>query len=266
MASQDKLWLDRCVEEAMPVPPFDRYIYVLPQHVVKKPLTEGELGYEGYIPETTTVKDRDENEIRAVNVVREYTDVPVPDLVHQGNGYVEPRHRTDPTDMSCSFTIWERIPGITVNEQPIWDKVTSRQREGLKLQVQGFIKQLAAKVPNPQTGSVRTLSDTGKIIHNQLPHQGPFESTRRFLEAYGGEQADVHPLLREINPNSVPVFSHLDWDLSNIILHPNMDSIAAVIDWERAAFFPEAGKSIHRMCHQWEDWEKLFDGLDFPEI
>lgn len=57
----------------------------------------------------------------------------------------------------------------------------------------------------------------------------------------------------------------MDWDLSNIILHPNLDAVAGVIDWERVAFFPEGGKSIHLMCHQWEGWKSLFDGIEFPQ-
>ncbi|QRD94359.1 hypothetical protein F9C07_11926 [Aspergillus flavus] len=38
----------------------------------------------------------------------------------------------------------------------------------------------------------------------------------------------------------------MDRNLSNIVLHPNMDVVAGVIDWEMTAFFPEGGKSIHR--------------------
>lgn len=56
----------------------------------------------------------------------------------------------------------------------------------------------------------------------------------------------------------------MDRNLSNIVLRPNMDVVAGVIDWEMAAFFPEGGKSIHRMCHQWAGWETLFDGIEFP--
>lgn len=56
----------------------------------------------------------------------------------------------------------------------------------------------------------------------------------------------------------------MDWDLSNIVLYLNMDAVAGVIDWERAAFFPEGGRSIYRMCYQWRGWETLFDGILFP--
>lgn len=157
------------------------------------------------------------------------------------------------------FNVFERIPGVTIFEGPVWDKIPTRQQEGIKLQVQDYIKELA-KVPNP-TGDVRSLSDSGEIIHNQLPHRGPFESTKEFLRSYESEDTS---LIHQINPSSLPVLSHMDWDLSNIVLHPNMDAVAGVIDWERAAFFPEGGRSIHRMCHQWRGWETLFDGIQFP--
>lgn len=141
----------------------------------------------------------------------------------------------------------------------MWDKISPRQQEGIRLQVQNYIKELA-NVPNDARG-VRSLSGSGEIIHSQLPHRGPFVSTKDFLRSY--EQDNV-PLIHQINPFSLPVLSHMDWDLSNIVLHPNLDAVAGVIDWERAAFFPESGRSIHRMCHQWRGWEGLFDGIQFP--
>ena len=51
----------------------------------------------------------------------------------------------------------------------------------------------------------------------------------------------------------------MDWDLSNIIIAPNGDYVVGVVDWERAAWFPEAGRAVHRKCHQWPDWDGLFD-------
>ncbi|KAJ5805146.1 hypothetical protein N7474_011033 [Penicillium riverlandense] len=209
--SADEEWLKKCRPENLPVPPFD--------------------------------SPRDENELRTLEIVRQYTNIPVPKLVYRGEG----------------FNVFERIPGFTIFEGPIWDSISPRQQEGIKLQVQGYIKALA-KVPN-ESGGVRSLSASGEIIHNQLPHRGPFQSTGDFLRSY--KEEDAH-LIHQINPLSKAVLSHMDWDLSNIVLHPNMDAVPGVIDWERAAFFPEGGRSIHRMCHQWQGWETLFDGIEFP--
>lgn len=111
--------------------------------------------------------------------------------------------------------MFERIPGITIFEGLVWDKVSPRQQEAIKLQVQDYIKQLA-KVPN-DSGGVRSLDDSGEIIHEQLPHRGPFNSTEDFLQSY--KDKDL-PLIHQINPLSPPVLSHMDWDLSNIVLHP----------------------------------------------
>ncbi|KAJ5573593.1 uncharacterized protein N7459_008020 [Penicillium hispanicum] len=239
MTLSDKEWLEKCQPDALPVPPFDRYIYMLENHVVKKPLQPGELGYGGYQPEIATISERDQNEIRVLEVVREHTNIPIPKLIYQGDG--------------------QRIPGITIFDGVAWDRVHPRQQQAIKLQVQGYIKELA-KVPNEIRG-VRSLSPSGEIFHDQLPYRGPFESTKDFLRSY---QAQDIPFLHQINPTSLPVLSHMDWDLSNIVLHPNLDAVAGVIDWERAAFSPEGGGSLHRMCHQWRGWETLFDGIQFP--
>lgn len=36
----------------------------------------------------------------------------------------------------------------------------------------------------------------------------------------------------------------MDWNLSNIVLHLNLDAVAGVIDWERAAFFQKVVEMI----------------------
>lgn len=82
----DSIWLDKCREEHMPCPPFDRYIYMLPEHVVKKRRVDGELGYDGHEPDVSTLESRDENEIRAMELVRKYTTIPIPELIHRGDG------------------------------------------------------------------------------------------------------------------------------------------------------------------------------------
>lgn len=259
----DQEWLKKCQPESLPVLPFDRYIYMLEHHVVKKALQPGELGYDGYQPEISTIAQRDENELHTLELVRQYTDIPVPKLIYQASGQaaVIPKCACLYTAMVANqprFNIFERIPGITIFEGPVWDTINPRQQEGLKLQVQGYIRQLA-KIPNDM-GGVRSLSTSGEIIHTQLPFRGPFKSTADFLHTYKDVDA---PLIHQISPFSSPVLSHMDWDLSNIVLHPDLDGVAGVIYWERAAFFPEGGGSVHRMCHQWRGWETLFDGIQF---
>jgi hypothetical protein len=68
VSDADEAWLKQCQPENLPVPPFDRHIYMLPQYVVKKRLQPGELGYYGYQPEFSTIEQRDENEIRVLRL------------------------------------------------------------------------------------------------------------------------------------------------------------------------------------------------------
>ncbi|KAI9886826.1 MAG: hypothetical protein M1823_001399, partial [Watsoniomyces obsoletus] len=217
----DQEWLNQCTEDNMPQPAFDRYIHLLPEHVVKKRLGPGEEGYEGWQPNLSTLEMRDENEILALDLVREHTSIPIPKLIHRGVG----------------FNVFERLQGITIVDRYTWEKVTPRQKEAIRLQIHDYIKQLA-KIPHPD-GGIRSLLPSGEIFHVQLPHRGPFDSTKSFLEAYADEKMEY---IHQIPPESIPVFSHLDWDLSNIVLYPNMDAVVGVIDWERACFFPESGK------------------------
>ena len=84
--STDKEWLEKYRPETLPVPPFDRYVYMLESHVVKKRLKPGELGFDGYEPDLLTIAHRDENELRTLEIVRQYTNIPIPKLVYEGNG------------------------------------------------------------------------------------------------------------------------------------------------------------------------------------
>ncbi|WPH01035.1 Hypothetical protein R9X50_00386900 [Acrodontium crateriforme] len=96
----NKEWLEKCRLESLPVPRFDRYVYMLESHVAKRRLTPGEVAFDGYVPDLLTIAQRDENESRTMDMVRQYTNIPVPKLVHEGNG----------------FNVFERIPGVTIFE------------------------------------------------------------------------------------------------------------------------------------------------------
>ncbi|KAF8542046.1 hypothetical protein BDD12DRAFT_916387 [Trichophaea hybrida] len=235
----EKYWLSKCTPQRMPMPPLERYIYVLPENVVKKRLQEHEKGYRGYLPDFTTLKKRDDNELLALELIREHLpnlSVRVPGLVYKGE----------------DFNVFTRIPGICVDRTEVWEKITQRQREGLLYQTRDIIKQLSL-IPNPNPGRVHSPHPSGILFRpKQLQHVGPFPSTTSFLE-YNKHLEGL------IDPSSQPVFSHLDWDLSNLILAPNGDAVVGVVDWERAAWFPEAGKVMHGLVYQWDGWEGLFD-------
>lgn len=87
----DEQWLIQCLDEKLVHPIRDRRVYVLDNYIIKKRLSHGERGHNGYVPIYSAVKQRDENEILALNLVQEHTSIPVPRVVHSGNGYVYAR-------------------------------------------------------------------------------------------------------------------------------------------------------------------------------
>jgi len=84
----DEQWLSQCLDEKLVHPTLDRKVYVLDNYIIKKQLSHGERGHNGYVPIYSAVRQRDENEILALELVQEYTSIPVPRVVHSGNGYV----------------------------------------------------------------------------------------------------------------------------------------------------------------------------------
>ncbi|KAE8370507.1 hypothetical protein BDV27DRAFT_119500 [Aspergillus caelatus] len=66
---------------------FDRYTYMLPEQAVKKRLRPGELGYKRHGPQFATIAQHDNDELRALELVRGDMNTPVPKLIHQGNEY-----------------------------------------------------------------------------------------------------------------------------------------------------------------------------------
>ncbi|KAJ5808060.1 hypothetical protein N7474_009329 [Penicillium riverlandense] len=100
---------------------------MLSQYVLKKRLQPGELGYYGYQPEFSTIEQRNQDDTQVLEVVRQHANIPVPKLVNRGRG----------------FNADEQIPGITLFDGSVWDSLALRQQDGIKLKVQGYIKDLA---------------------------------------------------------------------------------------------------------------------------
>jgi hypothetical protein len=173
-------------------------------------------------------------------------------------------------------TVWEFIDGCPLDQ--LWDKLTLRQREGLKLQLREFIIQLWKKIPSPTEFAVGTLCSTHELLcDNFHPHHpeyaqkfwtknGPYPTVEDYQSAAANlfyaykpkfpvrEPAESTGTSRYIYSISEglatarPVFDHLDWSRSNIIVHPNGDYVAGIIDWEYAAFIPDPEDYFFAKC------------------
>ena len=124
--------------------------------------------------------------------------------------------------------------------------------------------QMATQIPNANN-SIRSLAGSGEIMRRRFLHSDPFDSTNDLLHAYKYSGENIKPFVQQIKKESKPVFSHFDLSLRHLILHPDLSSAVEIVNWEKACFFPEAGRALHQTCDQFEGWEDLYNGLVFPE-
>ena len=233
-------------------PAHRRKVLATEKYIFKVPLKRGEKDHFGgeHDPEFTRLADQ--NLYRATELVQEYTTIPIPKIL----------------EYSDEITVLEFVKGKDL--ESVYDQISARQLAGIKLELQDYIRQLWA-LPNPYSDkfAVGTLCDTHEIlftVDKSYPHRGPYKTTdeyRTHVPALFGRTA-------RFPENARPVFDHMDWYQSNIILHPNLDSIAAIVDWEYAGFIPDP-RDMHignpeTATDEWikDGWGNIFDRLDQP--
>lgn len=150
-------------------------------------------------------------------------------------------------------------------------KKCPRQIEGVKHQLRSYISQLWT-IRNPLVSefAVGTLCSTHELLNDPfLPHaqgsfykrNGPFKT----IEEYRNNVEYLYGRIPKFPKDAGVVFDHMDWHPSNIILYPNMDCIAAIIDWEKEGFIPDPG-DIYEGDDPVEEWSRpeladLFRGI-----
>ena len=160
------------------------------------------------------------------------------------------------------------------------------------LQLREYIAELW-KIPTPTDHSaVGTLCTTNELLCDNLHPQhpaiarsfwtknGPYRTVEEFHSIATGLYFEYDPKFRVNVPvdtpglrdyvytvtdgraTARPVFDHMDWSKSNVIVHPNLDYVAGIIDWEYAGFIPDPAdyfssqKTLTADC-----WFNLFDGI-----
>lgn len=232
-------------------PSHRRHVRATDKYVFRITLKAGETDYFGNKHDPAFTRLLDENFMLATKLVQEYTTVPVPRVAHY-----------DP-----QMTVLELVEGEDLDVA--WSRVSARQLTGIKLELREYIKQLWT-IPNlaADNFAVGTLCNTHEILFSNdrtYPYQGPFKTTEEYRHHVPG----LFRRTPHFETDASPVFDHMDWFQSNIILHPNMDKIAAIIDWEYAGFIPDP-RDMHVAdvpILEWgrPEWADIFDGLDQPK-
>src|SRR5579871_2577824 len=233
-------------------PTHRRKVLATEKYVFKIPLKRGEHDHFGGEHDPEFARFTDQNLCRATELVQQYTTIPVPKIVQY----------------SVDMTVLEFCQGNDL--ESVYDQITPRKLAGIKLELKEYIRQLWT-VPNPYSDqfAVGTLCDTHEIlftVDKTYPYRGPFRTT----EEYRTHVPALFGRTAQFPVDTRPVFDHMDWYQSNIVLHPNLDKIAAIIDWEYAGFIPDPRDmhigDLQTATKEWikDGWGNIFDGLDQP--
>jgi hypothetical protein len=280
-AVMDHGWQALCTEENKLAPSIVRHVHRVGDKLIRINMSPNERNVFGEFNDNQRLmRLLEENYRRASELVNTHlgnTEIKVPRVLS--------RHGDD-------VTVWEFINGVALDQ--LWDGLTVRQREGIKLQLRQFIARLW-NISAPADFAVGSLCSTHELLcDNFHPHHpeyarlfwtnnGPYRTVEQYCSAsqslfYGYKPR--FPVRVPIDSPEVrlyecsiseglatarPVFDHLDWTPSNIIVHPNGDYVAGIIDWEYAAFIPDPAdyflRCVPKKRLEEEDWWTLFDGV-----
>lgn len=275
-------WRDLCTEENKLLPSITRHVHRVEDKIVRINLAPGEKNFFGVCNESSrNLRLREENYRRAselINTSLTNSAVRVPRVI-----------ATEGDDI----TVWEYIDGIPLDEA--WNTLAPRQKESIKLQIKEFIAQLWS-IPTPSEFAIGSLCSTHELLcDNYHPHgpeyaesfwhnNGPYKTVREYYDVSQTLYYNYQPrhlasaqiasfrsrdCLYTVSDDGLatakPVLDHQDWHQSNIIVYPNRDIVAGIIDWEYAAFVPDPegffmrGVSAERGLE--DDWWSLFKGV-----
>ena|SRR5579862_8220806 len=142
----------------------------------------------------------DENEIKALELVRKYTTIPLLEVIDHGKG----------------LTIFKKIEGEDL--ESAWKKLSPEQLNKIISEIQGYIQQLWT-IPNPFCGEfvVGTLCSTHRLLKyeksNQKRSNGPFKA----LDEYRQNVKLLWERELHFSDHIKCVFDHMDSFQCNVI-------------------------------------------------
>lgn len=200
------------------------------------------------------------SEATALRLVREHTDVPVPEFV--GGARYEGEGRL----------IMGVVPGVTLAEA--WDKLSNTTKRRVceeTWEMIGEIRQI--KKPRALQHRFLCLADGSPCVNDPLvagarcaepPHPPLLDDDAvraRIYECYYyAATRRKYGELPVIPRSNVSVFTHNDINPENIMFDKESCQITGIIDWEMAGWYPDYWEyaSILKPT-RWEDWQEWMD-------
>ena len=241
----------RCMPKGHKLQPSHRrHVFRYRDYVVKLALEADEPDYMGQLHDVQRTALADENEVQSHTLLKRHTTIPIPEIIDAGPG----------------FTVMKYIEGVDL--ETAWSRLHLNQLNHIKLELQGYIRQLC-QIPNPfPEYAVCSLCSTHELLRYERSALNTFTGPFKTTEDYRNNVKRLFDREPRFPPHAKPVFDHMDWYQCNIILTPNLDSIAGIIDWEYAGFIPDP-KDMHIAdipIEEWNfpEWAYIFDGIDQP--
>lgn len=190
-------------------------------------------------------KERLLNEARALNLIRQYTSIPVPEVLDYGVD-----------DMGRTFVTMERIYGITLESI---GKECRMPSSGRKAHVSRGECETCADIANANADSFITnyvLPQLQQLTSYVTGLDGFVLPPPRIVETV--PRAAWQPITSD---KKKFVFIHGDLARHNIMVSPETLEVTCIFDWEHAGFFPhELEVDAWRMKHS--EYFQLFSGKE----
>lgn len=193
------------------------------------------------------------NEFNALQMVRQYTSVPVPqplDLV------IMPTESDDPFYSHDAYLLTSRVPGIPLSR--CHDLLSDKDGAEFVAQMQDYLTQVRAipKTVSPEYAICDTLGGACRDprIHEANP-VGPFVDEAAFSQVLRNPD---EPSRR----GHKVVFTHADLNSRNIlvdrVIRPDGSrgwTVTGIVDWENSGYYPE----------YWDYTKALFEGFRYTQ-
>ncbi|KKZ60188.1 hypothetical protein EMCG_05110 [[Emmonsia] crescens] len=169
----------------------------------------------------TNYPDRGEADI--LRFVAAHTTIPVPRVY-------DTKLESSRREATTSYMVIEYMPGLRLDKA--WVKLTESQRVATCHQLVEYLAQLQPLTSNRIEGL------NGAPVHVgcfQSRWGGPFSTETEFNNFMAkGDNVTPRP-----TANHVIHFAHADLSPRNILVDENTGEITAIVDWERAGWYPE---------------------------
>jgi hypothetical protein len=190
----------------------------------------------------------------AIRLVSQHTDVPVPEIY--ASNYVPNEGR-----IALSY-----VPGTTLDK--VWDPLDDQTKERLCHELWDMVAELR-QIPKPtELQSLFLCRADGThspdpLVCDQTGHPPLMDDNavrariyQRYYNNWGRKYE--HTLLDMLPRSNLSVFAHGDLSPRNVMFDPDSKTIAAIIDWEMAGWFPDYWEWVSIMRpsrdHDFQEW------------